>query len=125
MSIAKLSYMFFYLRMFKVDGKFRMLTIGCMVVVALWWTANVLQIFLICHPFALNWDSTIKGSCGNRPLTYALVGATNIATDITTLMLPVPTVWKLQMPLRLKIAITTIFCIGLLYVPKSLFCLLL
>lgn len=115
MSLAKFSYMFFYLSVFQASQRFRILTFGCMTVVALWWIANVLQIFLICRPFKMNWDSTVQGTCGNRPLTYALVGAVNIATDVTTLLLPVPTVWGLQMPKRLKVGITAIFCIGLLY----------
>ncbi|CRG91427.1 hypothetical protein PISL3812_08475 [Talaromyces islandicus] len=110
MSLAKFSYMFFYLSVFQASSRFRMLTFGCMTVVALWWVANVLQIFLICRPFKMNWDSTVQGTCGNRPLTYALIGAVNIATDITTLLLPVPTVWSLQMPKRFKIGITAIFC---------------
>ncbi|QKX54809.1 uncharacterized protein TRUGW13939_01898 [Talaromyces rugulosus] len=114
MSLAKFSYMFFYLSVFKASERFRRLTFGCMTIVALWWIANVFQIFLICRPFKMNWDSTAKGTCGNRPLTYALVGAVNIATDITTLLLPVPTVWSLQMPKRFKVGITAIFCIGLL-----------
>jgi hypothetical protein len=114
MSLAKFSYMFFYLSVFKISERFRKLTFGCMAVVAMWWTANILQIVLICRPFSMNWDSTVQGTCGNRPLTYGLVGAVNIATDIMTLLLPVPTVWKLQMPKRLKIAVTAIFGIGLL-----------
>jgi hypothetical protein len=112
--------MFFYLSVFKASERFRRLTFGCMTIVALWWIANVFQIFLICRPFKMNWDSTAKGTCGNRPLTYALVGAVNIATDITTLLLPVPTVWSLQMPKRFKVGITAIFCIGLLYDPLHL-----
>lgn len=124
MSLAKFSYMFFYLRMFQINSRFRILTFGCMAVVAMWWTANILQIFLICQPFAMNWDSTIQGHCGNRPLTYALVGAVNILTDVTTLLLPVPTVWKLQMPLQLKL-LSLLFsalvcCMSSLSPPPSL-----
>lgn len=116
MSLAKLSYMFFYLRVFHASPVFRVLTRSCMVIVALWWIANVLQIFLICRPLAMNWDPTAEGQCGNRPVTYAIIGAINIATDITTLLLPVPIVWRLQLADRVKLAVTGIFCIGLLYV---------
>ena len=46
-------------------------------------------------------------------MTY-IQGVFNVVSDFYLLLLPVPVVWNLQMPLRKKIGILTIFTTGLL-----------
>ncbi|RDW56693.1 hypothetical protein BP6252_14045 [Coleophoma cylindrospora] len=111
-ALAKVSYLFFYLRIFVNKGFIKAVKIVAAIVVA-WWTANVLQVFLICTPFKLNYDVTVTGTCGNRPAAYTAIGAINLITDVAILLLPIPTVWKLQMPVSSKIGICGIFTIGL------------
>ncbi|RDW56862.1 hypothetical protein BP5796_12929 [Coleophoma crateriformis] len=111
-ALAKISYLCFYLRIFVNDEFIKAVKIVAAIVVA-WWTANVLQVFLICTPFKLNYDVTITGTCGNRPAAYTAIGAINLITDVAILLLPIPTVWKLQMPVSSKIGICGVFAIGL------------
>lgn len=114
-ALAKLSYLLFYLRIFINSGF--VLAVQIMIgVVLCWLSAIILQAFLICRPFNANWDISIRGSCDNRPFVYTANGAVGLITDVVILLLPVPTVLKLQMPLSTKLGIIAIFAIGLKYV---------
>jgi len=112
-ALAKFSYLFFYLRIFINEGFILAVKIMIGVVIA-WWAANILQVFLICRPFNMNWNIFSKGTCGDRPAAYTAIGAINLITDVVILLLPVPTVWKLKMPVSSKVGICGIFAIGLL-----------
>lgn len=111
-SLAKFSYLFFYLRIFINKGFIFAVEIMIGIVIA-WWTANVLQVFLICRPFNMNWNVNVEGVCGDRPAAYTAFGAINLITDVAILLLPIPTVWKLKMPVSSKVGICAIFAIGL------------
>ena len=87
-----------------------------MAFVLLWTFGNVLQVFLICRPFAATYDVTVKGKCGNQVASYIAIGCFNVVTDVMVLTLPIPTVWSLQMPKITKLGQTAIFMIGLEYV---------
>ena len=69
-------------------------------VIVAWWLASVLAIIFICHPVQFFWDKTIPGGhCGSDSgILYGVAGP-NIATDIAVLVLPLPMIWRLQMPL--------------------------
>lgn len=79
-----------------------------------WFIANVLQVFLICRPFASNWDITMSGVCGNRPVAFTAIGATHMVIDVAITLLPVHFISKLQMKTSAKLGICLIFLIGLL-----------
>lgn len=111
----KLSIMFFYLRVFVNKG----LRIGvkiAMAVTLLWSAGNIIQVFVICRPFRSSWDITVPGVCGNRQGSFIAIGVFNVVTDFIILLLPIPTVWGLQMRKSAKVALTGVFCVGLLCV---------
>lgn len=86
-----------------------------MVIVVLWWISVMLEEFLLCKPFAFNWDRSIKGgSCANVLAAYIAAGVINLCTDLMVLVLPVPMIIGLQLPVRSKIALTGAMCIGFL-----------
>jgi hypothetical protein len=100
----KLSILFFYLRLFTVHEKVRLVTKICIVIVFLWTIGNILQVFLICRPFRAIYDANVKGSCGNRVGTFIAIGAFNWANDLIILIIPIPVVWKLPLPRSNKVA---------------------
>ncbi|MCJ1393649.1 hypothetical protein MMC18_006525 [Xylographa bjoerkii] len=107
-----MSILLFYVRIFNVPA-FKLVAKVLMVLVALWGLSVILCAFLLCRPFAFNWDQTIPGgSCGNQILSYIITGAFNIVTDFIILALPMPMVWKLQVPRKNKIALFGMFGIG-------------
>jgi len=116
---GKMSYLYFYRRIFINEGM-RKATLIVMGVVVAWWVANNLQIFLICTPFNSNWDVTVKSHCGNRPAAFTTIGAINMVTDVIIMLLPIHFVRKLQMPSSSKIGVCVIFGLGLLICAVSI-----
>jgi len=74
----------------------------------------VLQAFLICRPFAFNWDPYIPGGkCGNQIAGYKAQAIINIAIDISIVVLPVPMLWTLQLTWSKKLGIYFMFSVGM------------
>ncbi|KAJ9412518.1 hypothetical protein QL093DRAFT_2027278 [Fusarium oxysporum] len=93
--VIKLSVLSFYLRIF-VHCNLRLYAKLSMGFVSLWTLGNVLQVFLICRPFAASYDPTVKGTCGNQVSSFIAIGAFNAITDVLILSLPLPVLWSLQ-----------------------------
>ncbi len=82
-----------------------------------WFVPVFLEEIPLCRPFAFNWNPSIEGGrCDNRPAAYLAAGIINLLTDLMVLCLPVPMVWNLQLPRRRKIALSTVFGAGFVYV---------
>lgn len=108
--------MLFYFRIFGSKRSFRISVFVTIAIVWAWSVSVILETFLLCRPLAYNWDTTIPGICGNRNATYVVAGTLNLVTDLLVMALPVPHIWKLQLSLAKKVAVSSIFCLGLLYV---------
>jgi hypothetical protein len=114
--MTKASILLFYMRIFDVGDTFvRIVARLATVAIIVWCLSVILCSFLLCRPFAFNWDQSIPdGHCGNQILSYVLTGSFNILTDVIVLTLPLPMIWKLQMQFRNKVALTIVFAIGFL-----------
>lgn len=76
--------------------------------------------FLLCRPFAYTWDKTIPGGvCGSSTQAYLSIAIVNLTIDLFVVFLPMPVLWKLQMPVRKKMVISAILGLGLLLVFSS------
>lgn len=112
-SFIKLSILFFYLRVF-VGSRFRLITHIAIGIITVWTAANVLLLFLICRPFAMNYDITIEGKCGDRAAAFIAIGAFNIISDVFILGLPIPIIWNLRAQRKWKLSLTSILLLGLI-----------
>lgn len=75
---------------------------------------TILVAFLVCQPLPYYWDTTIQGGhCGNEFLSYILTGSINIATDVMVLVLPIPSLMRLEMALYKKLILIGTFACGL------------
>ncbi|CDM36242.1 hypothetical protein DTO013E5_9935 [Penicillium roqueforti] len=111
MVLAKFSYLAFYLRIF-VSREFRILTWTCIGFSAAYWVGSMLQVFLICTPFARNWNPTLPGHCANQNVAFSTIGAFNLITDMIIVALPVRFVWNLNMSVATKMGLVGIFGLG-------------
>ncbi|KAI2465845.1 hypothetical protein F4781DRAFT_407864 [Annulohypoxylon bovei var. microspora] len=118
---AKWSILTFYQRVSGAKGSsvqwFARVT---MVIVFLWMVSVVLETFLLCRPLAYNWDTFIKGTCGDRNAVYVVAGATNMVTDFMILLMPVPIIWKLKFPTSQRVGLTATFSLGLFITAISI-----
>ncbi|KAH8201472.1 hypothetical protein TruAng_004396 [Truncatella angustata] len=112
-SSIKLSVLFFYLRMF-ASHSLKRATKVVIAFVSLWSIGNILQVFLICRPFAATYDPTVPGTCGDQVGSFIAIGAFNIITDVIIFFLPIWTIWHLQMKTRAKVGVLAVFLIGIL-----------
>ena len=113
---TKISILLLYLRLFPDPKLRRNIKIGlglCSVTVfALFW-ACVFK----CWPisFAWNyWDGEHKGKCTSEAAQGWANSFLNMFADIVVLLLPLPTIWKLNLSTEKRMAIMAMFSVGLL-----------
>lgn len=67
------------------------------------------------------WALALPSSrCRDTMVTSYVQGIFNIVSDLYVLVLPLPVVWKLQLPLREKVGVSAVFMTGFLSVPLNL-----
>ena len=54
------------------------------------------------------------GHCFNPNASYKASGVFNVLSDFAILIVPMPTVWNLQMPMRKKLLVMGVFATGFL-----------
>lgn len=67
-----------------------------------------------CQPLAAAWNPLLPASCINRPATYKATAITGLLADFWLILLPIPTVIRLQMPWRQKAGLVAMFGVGTL-----------
>ncbi|KAF3172517.1 hypothetical protein TWF225_005183 [Orbilia oligospora] len=65
-----------------------------------------------CKPIAY-WNDPIGAECIDRSASFIAGGILIIITDVMTLLLPVPIIWKLKLPVRSRLGVIGIFSLGL------------
>ncbi|OTA77995.1 hypothetical protein M434DRAFT_382426 [Hypoxylon sp. CO27-5] len=111
--LEKTSILLLYLRLFHVHRWFRLTTYILIVYIWLWGASEVLVAIFQCKPIQYQWDKSISGGhCINQLGDYRWVSVPNIVHDIAMLVVPAPVVWKLQIGLRQKLALSCVFLIG-------------
>ena len=96
---------------------FRLIRLPCYTILILntiFCLGAVLAECLICCPIACRFDYTIHcRSCGNQAVLDLFNAVFNILLDITVVLLPIPTLWGLQMAMRKRLMLTGIFGLGM------------
>jgi hypothetical protein len=94
---------------------------------AMYWTCHLLiwlniavyvaitfaQIF-ICDPREREWDPFVPGTCINFLALNVASSSINSVSDLMLLILPQVIIWRLQMSLHHRLAISAIFLLGIL-----------
>ncbi|KAL9115409.1 MAG: hypothetical protein Q9227_000730 [Pyrenula ochraceoflavens] len=111
-AFPKLSIIALYLRVIR-DKWTRRITWMLGIIVCLNLVASVITVSSICQPFEYRWDKTIPGGhCADMMGFYRFISIPNIATDIAILVLPLPTLWGLQISNFRKVGILVTFVVG-------------
>jgi large subunit ribosomal protein L36e len=67
-----------------------------------------------CSPREKTWNAGVPGQCLNVNSVFFFSGAWNILSDISMLVLPIHSIFKLHLPTRRKIQVSAVFAVGLL-----------
>lgn len=102
-----------YLRIF-TDRRVRICTWIVIVVCALhWFGSGILAEFLLCHPYAYRWDKSIEGGwCGDQIAGQKYVSLPNLIIDLAIIVLPISTLYRLQISRTRKIGLFLTFMTG-------------
>ena len=75
----------------------------------------ILEELLICRPLSVNWNlNATNFTCGDGHAAYIATGVINLLTDVLVIVLPIPQIWKLQMPFHSKIVLSVLFSFGIM-----------
>ncbi|EXA36402.1 hypothetical protein FOVG_12308 [Fusarium oxysporum f. sp. pisi HDV247] len=108
----KLTFLIHYYRIMSVSNM-RWLYLGALGFIILWGINQGIGVFLFCIPLQSFWDPHVKGRCFlSRPTMWYVSGVVHIVTDFAIIVMPLPIVWKLQLPRSQKIYLTGIFGLG-------------
>jgi hypothetical protein len=79
--------------------------------------ANFFVTFAVCRPLNFLWDKSVPGgTCLDINAWWRWASLMNIVTDVIMLVLPLPHVYKLQAPKKVKIGLGITFTTGSMYV---------
>lgn len=79
--------------------------------------AVIITIFSACRPLPYFWlqytdPDAVDGTCIDTPKFFLGNGIGAVIIDFLILLVPVPIIWKLQMPRSQRIAVIGIFLLG-------------
>ncbi|KAF3390291.1 hypothetical protein F1880_009130 [Penicillium rolfsii] len=113
LTVVKLSILVFLRRLESRSRIVNGLIWGAMVFVTLLFVAVLFVDIFQCTPVDYVYDFSIPGGkCIAQGAFYVSTAALNLFTDIVVLAIPIIITWNLQMPLRRKLAVCIILCLG-------------
>ena len=113
----RISVLHFYITIFRSNKAFLTVAYAVIALVLAFFIGVVVSDVLTCRPLAKYWDPLQPGTCESPLRSLIALSSTNVATDLTIVLLPMPMVWGLQMATRRKVELTITFALGFLYVP--------
>lgn len=115
----KMSILVLYLRLFSVNKTFKYVTWSMMFFVSGYLFSNFWTQIFGCSPREKYWLPETPGHCINYTKAGLAYGAMNFASDLFIFVLPLPTVWRLNLPVKEKVGVSLIFMSGAMYVDRA------
>ena len=89
-------------------------------VIAAYSIAVVLSIIFQCHPVSSLWDPQGTYTCIKFNVEFCVMASLNVVTDIVTLAIPMPLLWRLHIERQQKLKLMRIVLLRGLHVLTSL-----
>ncbi|KAI1412817.1 hypothetical protein F5Y13DRAFT_190024 [Hypoxylon sp. FL1857] len=112
MCLIKLSALCLYRRVFTQE-KFKLVCKIIGVITILLYIAVFVETLTISEMAANLWDDPGIGKSIDKQRVDVGIAVFNVFGNIVIIILPIPSIWKLQMRVRTKISLTILFCLGL------------
>ncbi|KAL3431599.1 hypothetical protein BDV09DRAFT_188271 [Aspergillus tetrazonus] len=120
-SLAKLSILFFYLRIFTTDT-FKRIAYTMILLCSAYGVGSVVASILDCMPPSYFWtrfDGVSTGYCVSQT-AFKVIPPVNIALDVVVMILPLPLLARLNLPLQKKIRVLSMFSMGVLIIVADI-----
>ena len=113
---TKLSVLLLYRRVFSPQhwGVFDVIIRLLMIILCLFYTILMFIKIWQCTPTERLWDHSVEKSCVNISTLLNASGMFNITSDVLILLVPVKSVWNLNMDRARKIQVVLVFSVGLM-----------
>lgn len=115
-TLSKCAILLLYVRVFTT--RMRAFTVAVYLVGFVVVSTGVAIIFVTifqCSPAAYEWNKTIQGgTCINQVAFARYMSISNVLTGFVMLLMPLPLVWKLNITVQQKIALTATFFHGIM-----------
>lgn len=117
---TKLSILLLYRRIFSPRrwSPFNIALRSFETVLILFYTALTIVKIWECSPRARIWDKSVKGKCVDIPNLLNTSGFFNTISDLLILLVPIRSVWKLNIKSKKKLGVIAVFSVGSMYVPR-------
>lgn len=99
-------------RIFGLSPKLRLAAVTIMASSAALALASIVQVFLICKPFAAQWDPRLLGTCGDQVLSFMILECTGLGLDIVIFALPVLPLARLNTSISFIVTTIVILDVG-------------
>ena len=117
LAFAKVSICCLYLRLLP-NRAIHIAVYSIMGFVAAYSIAGFLLLIFPCNPVAAAWDPILAASpdtkCINHTANDFAQAGLNMFSDLFIVILPMHTFWNLQLPIKQKISVSSIFAAGIL-----------
>ena len=75
----------------------------------------MLSVIFQCSPIRKAWlGPAVAGHCVDTNLNLVITGSINVVSDVLILMLPIWTIWHLNMSMKAKASVMAAFAVGIL-----------
>ncbi|KAL8999138.1 MAG: hypothetical protein Q9169_001917 [Polycauliona sp. 2 TL-2023] len=108
---TKISILLLYRRIFP-NREFHAVIWGMGIFVLCFTTSSVFSMIFACKPISGAWNPAIDAKCINTEASILAVAIMTIISNFVILALPLPIVWKLQLPTIRKFQLTLVFSLG-------------
>lgn len=114
LTIIKISILLLYLQLFSVHSGLRYTIYTVIGLLASNFAAGITVFLLTCRPLTKMIQPELPGKCLDIDKVAISQGLINLHFDIVIFVLPLPTIWLLQLPKRKKLATSAILTLGLM-----------
>lgn len=83
-------------------------------IIFMFYLVNTTFLIVMCRPREKYWNQLPMGSCYSYDAFSLATGFFNVFSDFAILMLPVRSIWKLQVPMKKRLGILAVFATGVL-----------
>lgn len=113
-SSTKLSILLMYNRLFSVDGLFRLLNLVLCGLLLCFWIGCTVATLTNCVPMKYIWINSLADPryCFNFNIFWLSSGICETLIDILVLFLPIKVVFGMQLGIRQKVAVMSVFLLG-------------
>ncbi|KAF7555921.1 hypothetical protein G7Z17_g1790 [Cylindrodendrum hubeiense] len=109
--LNKIAAILLYLRLF-VSATFRKACFVAMAIIVAWSIGGVGATIWQCVPIEGAWNKAVEAKCIDSSKFWIAYAVMNILTDVMVLLLPLPSIMALQMGMRERLLLCSVFLLG-------------